>query len=652
MRGAETAVLSRTSGMVMTLVSFSVAIDVAAGLCNPGTGPCSGSQQVNADRNPQKAEIRHFLGVERSLSGRAWIERLDHAATNAAKAIAERHALPELIARVLAGRGVAIDDAAGFLAPSLKALLPDPDRLTDMAAAAARIADAVTAGESIAIFADYDVDGATSAALMTRFLRGAGVAPQIYVPDRIFEGYGPTPAAIDTLIDGGASLIVTVDCGVTSFEALQHAKTRGVDVVVLDHHQVGAELPPAAAIVNPNRADDLSGQGHLAAVGVTLLMAIAVNRRLRDIGHYGSDRPEPDLLSLLDLAALGTVADVVPLKDLNRAIVTKGLVPLRRRANAGLAALADVVRLSGPIAPYHLGFLLGPRINAGGRIGDAGLGARLLVTDDPLEARTIADELHRLNAERQAIEAATLEAADAEAGAEIGEGEGPSVLLTEGDDWHPGVVGLVASRLKDRYRRPAFAIAFDREGIGTGSGRSIPGADLGRAVREAVERGLLEKGGGHAMAAGITVKRAAVRDLRAFFEETLGEAVAEARARDGLKLDGALTAASATADLLALIERAGPYGAGHPEPVFAFPAHRITYAKVVGTTHVQATVASAAGDRLKAIAFRAADRPLGKALLDARNGPPLHLAGTLSLDHWGGRTSVQLRIIDGAEVRR
>ncbi|MCC2112126.1 MAG: single-stranded-DNA-specific exonuclease RecJ [Hyphomicrobiales bacterium] len=607
---------------------------------------------MNANESSQKAEFRPFLGVERSLSGRAWIERLDRAAANAAKAIAERHALPELIARVLAGRGVAIDEAPDFLAPSLKALLPDPDKLTDMPAAAARIADAVTAGEKIAIFADYDVDGATSAALLTRFLRMAGVEPRIYVPDRIFEGYGPTPAAIDTLIEGGASLIVTVDCGVTSFEALEHAKERGVDVVVLDHHQVGAELPPAVAVVNPNRADDLSGQGHLAAVGVTLLTAIAVNRRLRDSGYYGNGHPEPDLLSLLDLAALGTVADVVPLKDLNRAIVTKGLVPLRRRANAGLAALADVVRLSGPIAPYHLGFLLGPRINAGGRIGDAGLGARLLVTDDPIEAGRIAAELHRLNAERQAIETATLEAADAEAGAEIGAGEGPSVLLTQGDDWHPGVVGLVASRLKDRYRRPAFAVAFDREGIGTGSGRSIPGADLGRAVRAAVDRGLLEKGGGHAMAAGITVRRTAIRDLRTFFEDTLGEAVAAARARDGLKVDGALTATSATIDLIGMIERAGPYGAGHPEPIFAFPAHRVTYAKVVGSTHVQATIASGAGDRLKAIAFRAADQPLGRALLDARNGPPLHLAGTLSLDHWGGSPRVQLRIIDAAEVKR
>ena len=595
---------------------------------------------------------RCFLGVTSSLAGRPWLQRLDSAATNVARAIAERHALPEIVARVLAGRGVAVDAAPSFLDPSLRELLPDPDLVTDMAAAAERLAAAVVRRESVAIFADYDVDGATSAALLSRFLTAVGGDPHIYVPDRLTEGYGPTPQAIDRLIDGGATLIVTVDCGVTSFEALDHARRRAVDVVVLDHHQLGRELPPALAVVNPNRADDLSGQGHLAAVGVTFLAVVAVNARLRARGHYRNGGGEPDLLSLLDLVALGTVADMVPLAGVNRAFVVKGLVPLRRRVNPGLAALANVVRLSGPMAPHHLGFLLGPRINAGGRIGDAGLGARLLVTDDPLEAERIATTLDRLNAERQALETAALEAADAEAAAEIGSGPGPAVLVTEGHDWHPGIVGLIASRLKDRYRRPAFAIAIGAAGTGTGSGRSIAGVDLGRAVRDAVERGILERGGGHAMAAGITVRRAAIGELRAFFEEALGPAVAAARANDGLRIDGALTAASVSVELIESIARAGPFGAGHPEPVFAFPQHRVAHARVVGGNHVQAAISSAAGDRLKAIAFRCADQPLGRALLAARGGAPLHLAGLLSLDHWGGAPRPQLRIIDAAMVRR
>ncbi len=469
----------------------------------------------------QGAAHRTFLDVERSLTGRRWAERLDGAAAKTATAIAQRHELPDLVARVLAGRHVSADEAPSFLSPSLKDLMPDPSVLTDMDAAAARIADAVTAGEAVAIFGDYDVDGASSSALLARFLRGQGLDPTIYIPDRIFEGYGPNVEAIKSLAAGGARLLVTVDCGTTSFEAIEAARGLGLDVVVIDHHLAGVDLPAASALVNPNRQDDLSGLGHLAAVGVTFMAIVAVNRVLRARGHYGSGS-QPDLLQWLDLVALGTVCDVVPLIGLNRAFVSKGLLALARRANPGLAALADVSRLGGQPAPYHLGFMLGPRINAGGRIGDAGLGARLLVSDDALECERIAAELDRLNQERQAIETAMLEQATAEAEAEIGGGEGPAVLVTASNEWHPGVVGILASRLKDRFRRPAVAIAFMANGVGTGSGRSVPGVDLGRAVRGALERGIIVKGGGHVMAAGLTIEQARLGEFRAFMEDTLG----------------------------------------------------------------------------------------------------------------------------------
>ncbi len=392
---------------------------------------------------PADAERRLFLGVEHSLSGRAWHERLDAAGSNAALAIAQRHQINDVVARILAGRGVGVDQAPAFLAPSLKALMPDPSVLTDMDGAAGRIADAVVAGERIAVFGDYDVDGASSAALLARFLRHQGLAPLVYIPDRLFEGYGPNVEALRRLAGEGARLIVTVDCGSTSFAALAEARALGVDVVVIDHHELGAERPPAVAMVNPNRQDDLSGLGSLAAVGVTFMTVVAVNRLLRARGWYAAaGRQEPDLLQWLDLVALGTVCDVVPLVGLNRAFVAKGLLTLARRGNRGLAALADVARLGGPVTPYHLGFLLGPRINAGGRIGDAALGARLLASDDAAECAEIAGALDRLNGERQAMETAMLEEAMAEADAEIGSGEGPAVLVTANRGWHPGVVGL------------------------------------------------------------------------------------------------------------------------------------------------------------------------------------------------------------------
>src|ERR1700733_5496766 len=471
---------------------------------------------------------RLFLGVENSATGRAWRDRLDERGAARALTIAQRHDLPELLARILAGRNIEADAVEAFLDPTIKRSMPDPNVLTAMPEAAARIADAVGRGETVAIFGDYDGDGATSAAVLARFLRHAGVEPLIHIPDRLFEGYGPNVEAVRALAARGATLLVTVDCGTASIEPLAQARALGVDVVVIDHHQADEVLPPAVAIVNPNRRDDLSGLGHLAAVGLTFMAAVAINRVLRSRGFWTTDRPEPDLLSFLDDVALGTVADVVPLIGLNRAFVAKGLIALRQRNRLGHTSLMDVARLSGPPEAWHLGFLLGPRINAGGRIGRADLGVRLLLEDDPIEAGRIAAELDRLNRERQVIEMETVAQAEAEAMAALGLEEKGAVVVTAAEGWHPGVVGLVAARLKEKFGRPAFAIALGRDGIGTGSGRSIAGADLGSVVRRAVKEGLLQKGGGHAMAAGVTLKKDALAPFRAYLEDALGSAVTAA----------------------------------------------------------------------------------------------------------------------------
>ncbi len=588
---------------------------------------------------------RSFLGVDRSATGRVWRDRLDDRAGARALAIVQRHGLPEILARVLAGRGVEPDVVEAFLDPSLKRLLPDPHVITAMEAAAERLADAVVREERIAIFGDYDVDGATASALLARFLRLAGNEPLIHIPDRIFEGYGPNSEAIRSLAERGTRLLVTVDCGTTSHEPLAEANRLGLDVVVIDHHQAEEALPPAVAVVNPNRLDDLSQLGHLAAVGLTFVTVVAVNRVLRRRGFWSPGRPEPDLLSLLDLVALGTVADVVPLRGLNRAFVAKGLIAMRRREGVGLTALMDTARLAGPPEPWHLGFLLGPRINAGGRIGRADLGAQLLLEEDPAEAAAMAAELDRLNRERQAVEQATLAQAHAEALAALGLEEKGAVVVTAAEGWHPGVVGLVAARLKERFGRPAFAIALGPGEAGTGSGRSIAGVDLGRTVRRAVAEGLLLKGGGHAMAAGITLRRAALQPFRAFLEDALSSAVEAARREDALLVDAAITAAAASAELYATIARAGPFGAGNPEPVLVLPAHILTYAEEIGQAHVRARLRAGDGAGLNAIAFRAAGQKLGEALMKHR-GEPVHVAGSLSVDRWQGEERVQLRILD------
>ena len=500
-------------------------------------------------------------------------------------------------------------------------------------------------GESIAIFGDYDVDGATSAASLARFLRFCGVEPMVHIPDRLFEGYGPNVEAVRALAARGATLLITVDCGTTSIEPLAEARALGVDVVVIDHHQADEVLPPAVAIVNPNRRDDLSGLGYLAAVGLVFMTAVAVNRLLRSRGFWTEARPEPDLLTLLDDVALGTVADVVPLIGLNRAFVAKGLMALRRRERPGHVSLMDVARLSGPPEAWHLGFLLGPRINAGGRIGRADLGARLLMESDPIEAAKIAAELDRLNRERQAIEQDTLAQAEAEATAALGLEEQGAVVITAAEGWHPGVVGLVAARLKEKFGRPAFAIALEPGGIGTGSGRSIVGVDIGRAVRRAVADGLLVKGGGHAMAAGVTLRKGALAPLRAFLEATLGPDVEVARRASGLMIDGAVSAAAATVDLVTMLGRAGPFGSGNPEPTIVLPAHTVTYAEEVGQAHMRVRLKSADGAAVNAIAFRAAGQKLGQALLQNR-GRQIHAAGSFSLDRWQGEERVQFKLTD------
>jgi single-stranded-DNA-specific exonuclease len=590
---------------------------------------------------------RIFLGVDRSATGRVWRDRLDERGNLRALSIVQRHGLPELLARIIAGRGIEPDGVEAYLDPTIKRLMPDPSTVTAMDAAVRRIADAVERREAIAIFGDYDVDGATSSALLASYLRLAGENPFIYIPDRIFEGYGPNVPAIRTLAERGTKLLITVDCGTTSHEPLAEAARLGLAAVVIDHHQADEQLPSAVAVVNPNRLDDISGLGHLAAVGVTFLVLVALNRELRRRGYWTATRPEPDLLDLTHLAALGTVADVVPLKGLNRAFVAKGLIAMRRREHAGLTALMDVARLSGPPEPWHLGFMLGPRINAGGRIGRADLGAQLLMLDDPVEAGRIAAELDRLNRERQTIEQATLAEAEAEAMAALGIEEKGAVVVTAAAGWHPGVVGLVAARLKERFGRPAFAIALEPGDTGTGSGRSIAGVDLGSAVRHAVAQGLLIKGGGHAMAAGVTLKRGALGAFRAYLEETLAPAVEAARREDALLIDGAVSAAGANMELHALLDRASPFGAGNPEPIIALPGHIVAYADPVGQAHVRVRLRAGDGSGVNAIAFRAVGQKLGDALLKNR-GQAMHVAGSLSVDRWQGDARVQLRILDVA----
>jgi single-stranded-DNA-specific exonuclease len=588
-----------------------------------------------------------FLGVTESATGRIWRDRVDQRGAARALAMVQRFQLPEMLARVIAGRNIELDAVEDFLDPTIRKLMPDPYTITQMEAAAKRIADAAQRREKVAIFGDYDVDGATSSALLAWHLRHCGLDPQIHIPDRIFEGYGPNVDAIKTLAGKGATLLVTVDCGTTSFEPLAEAKKLGMSVVVIDHHQTGEELPDVDAVVNPNRLDDISGLGHLAAVGLVLITLVAVNRELRKRGFWTAEMPEPDLLGMLHHVALGTVADVAPLIGLNRAFVAKGLIALRRRDHIGHTALMDVARLNGPPEAWHLGFMLGPRINAGGRIGRADLGVRLLLEGDISEAAKIAAELDRLNIERRVIEQAAEAQAEAEALASLGLEDKGSVIVTASEGWHPGVVGLVASRLKEKFARPAFAIALEPGGIGTGSGRSISGVDLGKAVRQAVADGLLMKGGGHAMAAGVTLRKERLGEFRAYIESALAADVGKSRNEKELFIDGAITARGVTTDLVNTLNRAGPFGQANPEPVIALPAHQLVYVDEVGQAHLRLRFKASDGAMVNGIAFRSVGQKLGNALQELR-GQPVHVAGSLTVDRWQGAERVQMRVIDVA----
>jgi single-stranded-DNA-specific exonuclease len=584
------------------------------------------------------------LGVEASASGRRWRERT--ADERAQRSIAQKLDLPEIVARLLAARGLDAETAPAFLDPRLRDAMPDPAHLKDMEKAAARLADAIENGERVAVFGDYDVDGATSAALLHRYLAQLGAPPLVYVPDRLKEGYGPNAPALLKLGEQGATVVVTVDCGILAHAPIAAAAAAGLDVIVVDHHAAEPALPAAFAAINPNRLDETSPLKTLAAVGVAFLLLVALNRELRRRGRFANGG-EPALMELLDLVALGTVCDVVPLTGLNRVLVAQGLKVMARRANAGLAALAEVARIAEPLGAFHSGFMLGPRVNACGRVGESALGWRLLATDDPLEARALAARLDGYNRERQAIEAEVL--AQAIARALLQAADGRAVVTVAGRDWHPGVVGIVASRVVERIGRPACVVGV-ANGVGKGSGRSIAGADLGAAVIAARQAGLLINGGGHKMAAGFTVAEDKIEAFAAFVAERLAPAVAAAGGVPPLTIDATLAAGGATRDLLAHFERLAPFGVGNAEPRLALAAARIGFVDPVGEQHLRVALPLERGGRLKAIAFRSVGQPLGNALL-ANRGGALHLAGHLRADRWNGRDDVQFVIEDAAAVR-
>ena len=575
-----------------------------------------------------------FAGLERSVLGRRWQPRLPDART--ALALAQRAGLSETVARILAGRGVDAEHAAAFLDPKIRDAMPDPSHLKDMDKAVERLIAAIDEGQPIAIFGDYDVDGATSAALLHNHLEALGAKVRHYIPDRMKEGYGPNAPALLKLAQEGVRVVVTVDCGTTAHAPLAAAAEARLDVIVVDHHAAEVSLPQAFAIVNPNRIDQTSDLGQLAAVGVAFLLLVALNRALRKRG-----REAPDLLEALDLVALGTVADVVPLTGLNRAFVAQGLKAIAVRGRIGIAALADVAGLAETPQAFHLGFLLGPRVNAGGRVGEADLGVRLLTTRDPLEAGELARRLDGYNRDRQRIEAEVLVQALAHA-----EANQSDLTLVAGEGWHPGVIGIIASRLKDRFDRPALVVALDGE-VGKGSARSAFGWDIGAATIAARQAGLLVNGGGHANAAGLTVSRTALPALRDFLDSHLAEHLKRASRATVLDYDDVVPLSAATSSFLDELEKVGPFGMGNPEPRFVLAGVRVAKADIVGTNHVRCFLQDARGGRLAAIAFRSLDSALG-ALLLRGDGAPLHLVGRLKRDTYRGAVRVQFHIEDAA----
>ena len=579
------------------------------------------------------------FGVSRSLGGRAWRWRAS------ANALSSSDAADGLVDALLRARGVAAEDVARHRSPTLRDFLPDPAIFNGMKAAAERIADAVQARQKVTIYGDYDVDGATSAALLVRLLKELGLHADYYIPDRLLEGYGPSGEALVELGKSGSDLVVTVDCGAMAFDALQQACDTGVEVIVVDHHKCAAELPPCVALVNPNRLDEddeAASYGHLAAVGVAFLLSIEIVRTLRNRGFF-ANRREPNLLELLDLVALGTVADVAALHGLNRAFVAQGLKVMARRDNIGIAALIDASRLKRAPVCSDLGFALGPRINAGGRVGESTLGVRLLTTACPDEARGIAETLSHLNEDRRAIEAAVQEAAEAMVETQ----HNRAVLVAAGEGWHPGVIGIVAGRIKEKYGRPAIVIALDGD-EGKGSGRSIVGVDLGAAIIAARGEGLLKAGGGHAMAAGLTVEKSMVEQLSDWLEARLERDVARASASLTTVLDLSVAPSGLTPDLVKLLEQAGPYGVGWPGPRLAVGPVRLIKADVVGQGHVRIIASGQDGASFKGIGFRMADSELGQALLHGARDRRLWLAGRAKIDDWGNRPAAELHLEDAA----
>ncbi|MDP1631588.1 MAG: single-stranded-DNA-specific exonuclease RecJ [Caulobacter sp.] len=593
------------------------------------------------------ADAAGFLGVQRSLSGRAW--RWRPADAGLVRDHQLRQGLSEPLARALAARGVSVEGAGDYLQPTLKAQFPDPSSFADMDQAARILVDAVETGRPTAVFADYDVDGASSAAQLVRWFRAMGRDLAIYVPDRIIEGYGPSPAAFRHLKDQGADLVVTVDCGAAAHDALFAARDIGLDIVVIDHHLMRGDSPPTAALVNPNRPDDVSGQGHLAAAGVTFVLLAALNREARGRGLF-EGRPEPDIRQWLDLAAMGAICDVTSLTGFNRALASQGLKMMSNWANPGLKALLEVAGAQGPATTFHAGFILGPRINAGGRIGRSDLGARLLSTDDPEEARALAAELDALNLSRKDVEKQVIDEAVTAIERDSNFDPDAPAIVVAGDGWHPGVVGIAAARLRERYRRPVVVIGVDRPSdTGKGSGRSQPGVNLGRAVQAAFDEGLLLAGGGHAMAAGLTIRPSAIPDLRAFLCERLANEMDEAAGQDAIEIDALLSPGGATRGLYGDFQRLAPFGPGNPEPAFAIADARVERPMAMRGGHLRCTLTDASGGRLKAVAWRVEDTEMGARIM--AGGGAMHFVGRLKPDDWQGREGVQLEIEDAADPR-
>ncbi len=593
---------------------------------------------------PDNQGSEAFLGAEKSLSGKRWQARAHDAAI--ARRFCQQLGVPEAIGQVMASRGVRPDEGAAFLNPTFREYFPDPSTFKDMDKAAGIILDAVTANKSIAVFADYDVDGATSSAMLRRWFLSMGIKAGLYVPDRIKEGYGPTVGAFEILKDQGVDLVITVDCGAVSYAPLAAARDMGLQVIVLDHHLMpDGDMPPTAALVNPNRPDDTSGQGVLAAAGVVFVLLAALNREGRARELF-KDCPEPDIMGLADIAALGTVCDVASLTGFNRALVSQGLKIMSQTRHAGIMALAEVAKAEPPYGTYHAGFVLGPRINAGGRVGEADLGARLLYSDDPAECHAIAISLDRFNGERRDIEQAVQEAALKQVEARTMD---EPVIVVAGEGWHPGVIGIVSGRLKERYGVPAIVIALDgKSGEGKGSGRSISGVNLGEAIGAAARAGVIEKGGGHAMAGGLSLGADQVDAFRAYLIDTIGDVARHAAAGRNLKIDALMSARGADRAFVDELQQAAPFGMGNPEPLFAFAHMRVRWAQPLKGGHVRCTLEDAHGGKsINAIAFRAEDNGFADILL-AQDGQLLHVAGKLKADDYRGRNSVDLRIEDVA----